>query len=268
MTRRTGGRGARGGSTNRLRFLDTQVRNVAYSRFGAEWYTVDGVSGKVASWTERSLHPSGILSIDASHKMEQATSAQQCAIPTADSLFNGRVSAAFADQRYTSHASASAWRCLHDGTGCAVYNVLSYSNLTGAKYVLATTSGGTAVGFNTGTSGAALAAAVLNVGAVIGAPSGGTLTTSTAYYTRYRYEENVSPEIDIFAKTTSMNTIPSTSGAPSTGDPTATLMLGNRQAVNAPFVGNWLETIVIKGSYSATIDALIKSYFAAKYGVI
>jgi hypothetical protein len=237
--------------------------------FESDYYAVDVTTGKVASWLEKSTHPTGILSIDPIHAMSQSTSALQCAVPVANSLFRGCVSATFVDQRYISHAAASAWRFLHDGTGFAVYTVRSFASLSGAKYFLSTSYGGTVVGFNTGTGSATQSGFVANVGAAIAAPNGGTFATATAYSTRMRYEEGASPEVDLYRGATSMASTAATSAAPATGvDPTATLMMGNRVViVDAPFVGDWCSTIICKGTYSAATDALINLYFTAKYGV-
>lgn len=266
--RARGGARRIGGGGSRIPGMVTQIRAAAFANWRADSYTLDGVSGNVLSWTELSTSATGIKSITANHVLTQATSAQQCAVPAANASFQNRVSATFVDQRYLSNSAASSWRFLHDGTGVAVYSVLSLDTVTGSKYLLATSSGGTGTGFNHGPVGAALACFVGNGTAAIANPSGGTLAISTAYYWRYRYTENVSPEVDVYIKTSSAATTASTSAAPAAGDAGSTLELGNRPANNAPFVGKWCETIIFKGAYDAALDALVKSYFTAYYGVV
>jgi len=265
--RARGGTRRGGGSGSRIPAMSAQISALAFSRFRADAYNLDGVSGNVKDWVELSTLATGIKSITANHVLTQATSAQQCAVPAANALFQNRVSATFVDQRYLSNSPASSWRFLHDGTGCAVYTVLSFDSVTGTAYYLATSSGGVGTGFNLGRSTTTAAYFVGNGSAAIATNNGGTIATSTAYYTRFRYTENVSPEVDVYIKTASAATTASTSAAPAAGDPGSTLELGNRPANNAPFVGKWLETIIFKGAYDATADALVKSYFTAYYRV-
>lgn len=244
--------------------LQANVRAGAFSMFCADAYNIDGVTGKVASWQELSTHASGILSIDATHRMAQSTSALQCAVPTANALFRGRVSATFVDQRYISSAAASAWRFLHDGTGSTIYEVFSLDSVAGAKYRLSTSYGSTQRGWNSSQSGTTIASFISNGTDNAVAQSGTVLAVTTPYYTRTRFETTT---LDTYLKTALGDD--AVYPSPSASDPVATLMLGNRVIViDSPFAGKWLASVIAKGAYSAAYDAIVKAWISAKYGVV
>ena len=96
--------------------------------FTADYYAVDGVTGKVAAFIDWN---------DSSHTLAQSTSALQVNLPTVDSRFAGAltITATQANTRYVSSRAASSWRFLHDGTGCSVVHACTVKN-SGAVQVL------------------------------------------------------------------------------------------------------------------------------------
>jgi hypothetical protein len=246
--------------------LEAQVRAAAFSALRADTYTLDGVSGKVASFDERSTLATGIGS---SHKLTQATSAQQCAVPAALSTVRGRMAATFLDQRYSSNAVVSTFTFMHDGpTGCTVYNMWQPDTVTGSDYLLTTAFSGTSRGYATGRSSATAVLFIGNGTASCVNINGGTVAIGTPIYTRTRLDAAQNPDADIFIGTASAATKATPDAAYSSGDATATLMLGNRVSlVNAPFIGKWMETLIFKGAYDAAVDQLVRDYFTAYYGV-
>lgn len=73
--------------------------------FTADYYAVDGVTGKVASFIDWN---------DATHLLAQATSARQVPAPTVDSALNGRLAAVFSGgQVYESNKTASFFNYLN-----------------------------------------------------------------------------------------------------------------------------------------------------------
>ncbi len=78
------------------------------SWFDAGSVTIDGVSGKVASWVDR---------MDPSHLLSQGVSGNQCAAPVADVSFGGALTCTFTNGAYVSNRAAAQWSFLHSGTG-------------------------------------------------------------------------------------------------------------------------------------------------------
>lgn len=177
---------------------------------------------------------------DSTHLLEQATEAAQCDAPEADDALSGAESLTFSNaQYYISNRAASAWKHLHDGTGCDV--IITYvvtTTATGTRTFLSThhqSNFATEVGmwFGLTVSGgqrqtvrvaAANASRVLNVedktfGGVAGTPR----------ISRMRYKEGASPEcVNAVGRVTLATS--ASSIAPSSADPLQTLCLGGNNA--------------------------------------
>ena len=89
--------------------------------FTADYYAVDGVSGKVAAFIDHN---------NPAHLFEQAVSGEQVAVPAAHADFGGKTCATFAGgQRYTSNLAIGSWKFTHDGSGCSTYSLFTPTNL-------------------------------------------------------------------------------------------------------------------------------------------
>jgi hypothetical protein len=83
--------------------------------FTADYYAIDGVSGKVASFIDWS---------DPTHTLAQATSANQVALPAAHADYPGRLCATFTGvERYASNRAGATWNYLSNGMSMSVHAV-------------------------------------------------------------------------------------------------------------------------------------------------
>ena len=81
-------------------------------------YTVDGVSGKVASLVDLVAAGTGIRAITANHAFVQATGANQVPIPSPSGPLRSRYAGLFSGgQWYDSNSTGAAWKLAHDGSG-------------------------------------------------------------------------------------------------------------------------------------------------------
>lgn len=125
----------RGGRTQNAKVVPLATRFAALFTAGDIWfdadnYTVDGVSGKVASFVDYR---------DPTHVISQPNAAEQVAVPSTDASLNAKTSALFTSaERYLSNRAAAAWAFLHDGTGHDAFYVY-VPTTAGAVNCIATT---------------------------------------------------------------------------------------------------------------------------------
>lgn len=254
-------------SSRRIAF--DALRSLAAGKpvFTAGLYAPDGVTGKTGGFIDWN---------DATHQLVQATSANQCAFPAGEAAFGGVPTAAFlGSQRYTSNRAASAWRYLHDGTGCTVYNVLfpTHALTDSVQVILCTASDyragtGTMIGFGA-TGGAAYIARFGSWSAstsVFGVDTtSGAFYTGHAYIQSYSYVEGGSPEFRLGYPSGPEYGLPlvtasgSTAIAPAAGDPSSTLVLGATPAGGSGAKMRWAATFTFPFAASAAQRSQIES---------
>jgi hypothetical protein len=240
------------------------------SLFDATSYTVDGVSGKVASMVDR---------MDGSHSLVQATSGKQVVVPVADSVLSNRATFAFAGaQAYVSNRAASAWNYLHDGTGhwTAVVWALTSTASTQQSLWATYTDGQQAV-----ERGAfctpnvitniwqILRIAAANATYVVNQASNATSwSVETAYSTSTQYlEGGGTPEIKNRKNAADLYTGDS-GRAPDTGDAAYSLVVG----AGASQAFYWLRARIACMMFAPKIPtaaqlAVLSAYTTARYGV-
>ncbi len=236
-----------------------QVMNLFHSVFTADKFTVDGTTGKVASFTDWR---------DSTHTVAQSTEANQCVIPTGVSGLNGRLGASFSSTWYDSNRAASTWKFLHDGTGCEVIRVFVPGSVTGTTYPVATRSGGAAQhGFGSLRNAAAAGAILLSAGNTVLNGQAGTLVVGTPTWTDFYYQEGLSgAEYEVFLRSTSV-TSGNSSIAPSSSNPSATLRLGARTDGTGAETETWCATLIANRVLSSDERTLVRSAILQRYGV-
>ncbi len=93
--------------------------------FSSDSYSVDGVSGKVASFVDV---------MDATHLLVQASSSLQVAVPSSDAQLASKASAKFLGaQSYSSNRSLAQWAHIHSGEGFTGVLVWVPTSVTGTQ---------------------------------------------------------------------------------------------------------------------------------------
>lgn len=98
--------------------------------FTANYYAVDGVSGKVSGFIDWN---------DATHVLAQATSANQVAIPTPHADFSGQLCGVFTAHAYQSNRAVASWIFAHDGISCERVEVFTPTSANPVPQVVSTT---------------------------------------------------------------------------------------------------------------------------------
>jgi hypothetical protein len=179
------------------------------------------------------------------------------------------LSAVFSAHYYVSNAPASAWRCLHDGTGCAIYLLCSFSNVTGTKYVLATANNSSSTGAQITMVGAVnqyVAFKASGAATVVNPITVSVNATSTAYSIVAGYASANTPDADI-QRSWSTEGSGNESTSPDAGDPAASLYFGNRPAVTAAFTGSLASMIIFNRARTTALDQIVRAYFAKRFRV-
>lgn len=105
--------------------------------FTADYYAIDGVSGKVSGFIDWN---------DASHVLAQSTSANQVALPAAHADFSGKLCATFSAHGYQSNRAASTWVFANDGISCERVEVLTPTSAVGINVISTTVWAGISAG--------------------------------------------------------------------------------------------------------------------------
>lgn len=252
--------------------LENRIHNLnPYSFIEADYYTVDGVTSKVASFPDKVRPGTGIKVVDATHSLVQATDARQCAVPSAESLLGGKLAATFTAQTYVSSAAASAWNLLHSGAGAEVFLTFVPTNVAATKTLFTTrNTSGTVEGAQVFLNGSQIAWQANNgAGTTFSrtASYGTTIVANTAAYVSVFYTEGASPETGIYLKAV-LGGSGASALAPSTNDAYSTLVLGSHVDFSQAAAMKFASLIVFARTLSAADRTAVQAYIAAKYGVV
>jgi hypothetical protein len=246
---------------------DSVLKLLPFSFIEADNFTVDGVSGKVASFVDKVYPGTGVRAVVANHAFVQATSANQVVVPAQDSRFASRRSAIFTGaEYYDSQASASDWLFLHAGTGMTMLAVRSPTSMAAGAVILATRNGGSA-GVSMGRTTTQFTINIQNATTVIGTNQGGTPAVDKPDVQSLTYLENVSPEFVHRRGNTTLGS-GNTTGAPITTVSTAgTLRLGATRTPSSQEKARWVMAVVFARVITQNELAVIHTYIREKYGV-
>lgn len=218
--RRRNARERRGGVSGKTLFQIVLALAAGRPVFTADYYAVDGVSGKVASFIDWN---------DATHTLAQATSASQVALPAAHADFANRLCATFSGaQYYVSNRAATTWSAGHNGTGETYWMTCTPLAGGATQRPLATRTGGSSVGWSLGwDSGTTINYAVGNgTSLIVNANSETLAPLSTPLYFEIGYLEGAPTPEAAVRKKSAVSANADSSAAPSAAAPAATLSLG------------------------------------------
>lgn len=206
--------------------------------FTADFYAVDGVTTKVASFIDWN---------DPTHTLAQALSGNQVAVPATHADFGGKLCATFAGgQYYTSTRAASYWSYANN-TPMDFFATHSPTSVAGFSIIWET-------GLADGTDAQNLALNTTTVTAILQRASGGNQSITRAsgaavgvpVLCEVRADETTNParglKVTGFAETTAV----SITGAQ--GTPSATLTLGGRGGGSQFYLGRWRHLLALGGT--------------------
>jgi hypothetical protein len=202
---------------------------------------------------------------------EFAVDAGTLPAPTADAALSNALSATFSAHRVRSSRAASAWRYLHDGTGCEAYMVAVPTNVSAGQRVWFATNPNTALAGDTGaeifSSTDAAVLGLANNGAYPVAFSlGGQLVAGTATVLGYSSATSQTP--DAILRRRSATIVSGNYGsAVAAGDPTATLGIGADTSGGRFGAFRFAGFYAAPRIFSAAERALFFERIQAKYGI-
>lgn len=256
---RRGARATRRGFGSSMRSLFGMVLALSAGRpvFTADYYAIDGVSGKVASFIDWN---------DPTHTLAQATSANQVAIPATHANYAGKLCVTFTGSEwYVSSRPASYYAPWHDGSGGGSWATLSPTEVSTTYYVCSTFSSaapGFGMAWNVNHSVLVRQSGTNNT---IVASSNVTPALNTPVLYRFSYTEGASPEWRI--KTTGGVEVTGNSAlAPGSGAAEQTLVFGARAAAVAPAKGR-VRHLILTPDLTAGGRTTMEQYIAADCGV-
>lgn len=225
------------------------------SRFEADSYTVDGISGNVAAFVDKN---------DPTHLLQQATAIRQVAIPATHADFGGKVCANFSTAVYQSSRAASTWNYLHNGPMTLVV-VMTPVTPAGTQIIVETDAGGTS-GLSVFLAAAPAyqqflyrggvgGAAPLNIAAVAGTPG---------YFEQY-IEDASSPQRSI--KRNGQAAVTGAIAGGVAGVAGQTLTLGGRPAGTNTMVARWRALYSFQRRLSTNELSILRNYIQADTGL-
>lgn len=188
--------------------------------FTADFYVVDGVSGKVRSWVDQS---------DPTHVLDQSNTARQVALPASHADYGGQLCATFNDTGlYVSNRAVSAWKFGHDGTGVSSYVTCTPTEApaTANRFIYGTHSAAAGPYFLLLAVNAAstyrleISDATVNVYAQTA-----TIAANVATWISFHYATTRNPDVLLKLKGATANESDLT-GAPNAADPRGSLLFG------------------------------------------
>lgn len=248
-----------------------------YSWTSADTCSIDGVTGKVASFVDRVPSGTGIRATAPSHALVQTTGANQVALPAHNASMGGRLTCTFAgSEYYVSSAAASAWKYLNDGTGCDTFIVLVDDHGLGVPVnpLLSTTNynGGVGYFFGTGTIGGnpvVINQNRNNTPATVVETS--AASTQTGTYFEFLCQSGRSPEFEQRERGGPPSGAQQTgplANTPSNANPSNTLHLFAYPDASVKGTGQWAESLMFNRVLTTTERSVVQSYLQSKYGVV
>ncbi len=197
------------------------------------------------------------------NSLAQGTADNQPTFSAADANFNGCPSLTFdTNDVLTSGLAASAWRFLHNGTGCTVL-IVCRPTANATRSVIKTVTPSGTHGLNGQHIGGSDRFQVLvrsSSSSIISIATGAGAPEDTRYSVLVKYASGTDPDAALYHPVASQIGTANESGSPEVGDSATTLILGENSQIS------FAEFVVWPFETSAGQDALISAYTIARYG--
>lgn len=231
--------------------------------FRADYYVIDGISGKVASFVDYN---------DATHLLVQVDSSRQVVVPAAHADYAGLLCATFTGvENYQSNRTALSWAFWHGASACFSACLYTPTSAVNGDFTLlvvthpANSSAGTVLSAVNSATSSALTATVGNGAALVATPTGVVDTpaaSATARCVSFEFAGGNSPAAyALRSKGASLASGNSTNNA-TTGAPTVALKLGVNSSETVRMKNRWRELFFAPSS-GAAYDA----YTQGTYGL-
>ena len=243
------------------------LRSRPYTFVEADYYAVDGVSGKVAAFLDKVLAGTGVKAVTANHAYSQLTSALQCAVPTANPSFRNRKTAPFnTAPYYDSNAPPAAWGYLGNGAGATTYVVVSMASVGIVSCFAATTQTAVGNGVVLYQNGTGTDFRIYNAGANVLNTTVANAVVSTPYRYTWAVASAATPDATCTRNEASGTANYVGAGAPA-GVPAGTLRIGANRAALFPMTCAFAMFLSYDRALTAAEDAMVRQYVYVKYGV-
>lgn len=245
-------------------------------RSGDSWFDANNVTtsgGKVVSFVDY---------ISTSHTLTQGNSSLRVAAPIAVAALAGkRAVQPTSAEYYDSTRPPSAWKYLHDGTGCEYYHVFIGDSSAGDQTLHATcniVAGSTTIGSFAETNfvaGNLLGGYFVTNGTT--SPANGRIIATSGFLLQTGgagnsllcggwYKEGAGTDFTVYVNAASA-TSGSTSGAPSASNPTNTLRLFQNYGTAFGFKGVWHAAYYFQRVLTGPERLLLQKYIQSTAGV-
>jgi hypothetical protein len=228
--------------------------------FTMDNYTVDGGTGKVASFVDHNRP---------AHALVQATGANQVAVPAAHADFANALCGTFSgSEYYVSNDPASARVAAHNGVGEEWVLVCTPTTIGADHRPLATRTTGVSIGTTMALATGVPTMFVSNGAAIfLNFGGGGALSVNVPTYMTISYVEGRAPdEAVIYRKGTSVATASSAS-VPSAADSAFPLALGATAAGGQGFIGRIAAAFCLP-PLTVSTRQLLQQWIYAKYRLV
>lgn len=259
MTRRFTARGRPGGTSRSQEAQFLALFHSGAVRIDTDRYASSG--GNVTAFVDYA---------DASHLF--AVDAGTLPVPTADAALAGAPSVTFSAHRIKSSRAASAWKYLHDGSPCEVFEVAVPTSIAAGRRTWFATTSNTGGAGDTGaeifTDGdAAWLVNVTSAGTTpILAIVAGQVAAGTAVTLNYSAGTTQAPDV-VFRRNSSTIASGDYLAAVSAADPTSSLCIGADSAGSQLAAMRWAAFYAFPRILTAAERATVCQWIRARYGI-
>lgn len=192
------------------------------------------------------------------------------AAPAPDALFGARESLTFTGSQWLdSNLAPSAWKFLHDGTGCEEFTVFLAPSVAATQTLWATRDNATSIGRSTKVvAGGQVGVRVTTTSgtAVVSSNAAGSISAGAACYINHAFSATAPIRFTGLVNA-AVGLAAATSTTPNAGDPQGTFRLGADRGATEPANMRWCETLIFPRVLHEYERQIVREYIAARYAI-